>query len=798
MSRDRDLAQENQECYAWIRDNGGSEFINLASECDSFARGEQWDAKTVAALKRRRKPHLTINKVLATYSALKGEQLARGGDVSFRASAGGDPAVARIIDKLWLNFSHSQNREWLEAEQFGDGIIRARGFLDLRISFDEAMRGEPSLSYLNSKDVGLYPGDHGMDPDNWTGVLVNKWLSPRDISEMYGIPLKDVLYLASSSELDSDMYDWRKDSFGTMAVNQEASISSDDQRSKYKLLRVLERQEWEYKTVPCFVDMNTGEVREIPTTWEKERIHDAMMQYGYNLINRRMKKINWVVSTGDLLLHSAISPYRHFTPVPYFPFIIGGRPVGIVEQLRDPQNLLNKTLSQELHIVAGIANSGYKVRQGAMTNMNVDQLRELGGEDGIVIEINGNLDQVEKLQPNAVPTGIDRLSYAASEAMQQISLVNDSMQGLNRADEAGKAIERKALQGSSALSPIFVSLDQSRRLLARNWLDLVQQYITEERIYHTTSRARTAKPEQVTVNEEQWDGSFVNDLTIGEYSIQVTDVMSRDTYDQNQFDIMMQMMRLGAPIPWSEVVNSLTILENREEIVELLKAQEGRAEASDEEKAMKDLDMRRMAAEAADKEASAAVKQAQAAKAQEEAKVAGQPKGGENAEIELAKSQQDAYLKQQDMQLKSDLAQTQVSLKQQDAQAKLSQMEKKASIDERVAMAKLAFEQRKQEEELRFMREKFELELEKLRLSMGLEREKAQMALSIEGQRAQMQQTVSQQNAELAVQQGEQKLSLAEREAKQKADLAKAAQAQAAKAAKMKSAEKVDKPAPKG
>lgn len=698
MSKDRELVDENREVYEWIRDNGHSEFVNLASECDGYTRGEQWSADVKAKLARRRKPVLTINKVLATFATLCGEYLMRRGDITFRPSVGGAPETARALDKLWIHFTQSQDFNWLEGMQFWDGVIRGRGFLDLRIDFDQAMRGEPIATYLNSKDVGLYPGDHGSDPDKWTGVMLSRWLSARDIAEMYGAKMEDVMFFADAPELEADYTDWVRDSFGSPIHDNQ--IISQDQRSKYRLLRVLERQEFEYRWANCFVDTATGEVREIPPAWDRERIQDTLAQYGYGVVRRRVRKINWVVTVGDMLLHNAISPYKHFTPVPYFPFLIGGKPTGIVEHLRDSQNLLNKVLSQELHIVAGIANSGYKVKKGSLSNMTTEQLQERGGEDGIVIEVNDHPENVQKIVPNQVPTGLDRLSYIANESIAQISLVNSSLQGLNRADESGSAILNKAERGSAALAPIYTSLDYSRKLLARNWLDLTQQFVTEERAYVIMGEQRTAEPEQVEVNVEQFDGTFLNDLTLGEYAVYVTNVNDRSSYQQDQFELMMSAIRAGAPIPWSEVVNSLDVLENRTAIVDYLKGIEGRADPTEQDMEQKAMQKRLAEAEALDKEATATVKQAQAQKAQ--AQTQATMKGDQRLML-------DAQVKERELQLK-EVAQRQ-----------------KAELDLQMARERLLNERKKLEMQLEFERQKNELELQKLRASIASEAAKSQL-----------------------------------------------------------------------
>jgi len=120
MATDRDVVKDNREVYEWVRDNGHAEFVALAAECDAFTAGDQWDPRVKSKLARRRKPHLTINKVLATVASLMGEHLVRRGDVAFRPAVGGRPDTAMALDKLWVNFAHTQNYEWRELGAFVD------------------------------------------------------------------------------------------------------------------------------------------------------------------------------------------------------------------------------------------------------------------------------------------------------------------------------------------------------------------------------------------------------------------------------------------------------------------------------------------------------------------------------------------------------------------------------------------------------------------------------------------------------------------------------------------------------
>ena len=69
------------------------------------------------------------------------------------------------------------------------------------------------------------------------------------------------------------------------------------------------------------------------------------------------------VTADDVVLDDDWSIYRSFTIVPFFPYFRRGNPFGPVDNLIDPQNLLNKTSSQELHIVNTTANSGWVIQK---------------------------------------------------------------------------------------------------------------------------------------------------------------------------------------------------------------------------------------------------------------------------------------------------------------------------------------------------------------------------------------------------------------------------------------------------
>jgi hypothetical protein len=225
--------------------------------------------------------------------------------------------------------------------------------------------------------------------------------------------------------------------------------------------------------------------------------------------------------------------------------------------------------------------------------------------------------------------------------------------------------------------------------------------------------------------------------------VNVTNVAHRDAYDMNQFDIMMQMVRQGAPIPWSSVINTLTILDDKDQIVEFLRGQEGQTDPSEEQRAQAEAQQRLLNAQALDKESSAQVKVAQAQKVSMEAQ-------GGDGQAEMMKLQQQSAMKQQELQQQSVMKQQELqfalgakeremALKEKEAQTKNDLLLQKAQIDATIAEERLESERRKRAMEEEFLRRKQELEILKIERTMeasamaaqaGLEQKRMDGALS--------------------------------------------------------------------
>jgi len=670
------VANEVWNRYIYLRDNGHVDFIQKARTCENFFAGMQWDKKDLSALHAQKRPALTINKIISTIANVLGEQIFSRTDISFKPrNEGATSDVADVLTKVFMQIADNNQLSWLRSDVFCDGVIASRGFFDVRLDFSDSLRGEVKIEQLNPKNVLIDADADEYDPDKWGDVCVSKWLSIDQIELLYGKKDADLLR-NNYQDFSTYAYDWvdkERDRFGNSMNYPYSSTSLTGEANRnLRDIRVVERQWKKLDQVIHFVNLATGDMRPIPFDWEDDKIEQYLINNPDMATSKKLiHRIRWTTVAANVVLHDDWSPYKHFTVVPYFPYFRRGKTVGLVENLIGPQELLNKVSSQELHVVNTSANSGWKVRRSALQNMTVAELEQRGAQSGIVLELD-ELANADKIQPNQTPTGLDRISYKAEEHIKSISGVSDYMQGFAREDVSAKSVTANKQAGSANLAKVLDNLNRTDFILARNVLDLVQEFYTEERLLFITTDKMLNTTESMRVNEVTPEGQVLNDLTLGEYAVVVTSQPERDTFEETQFD---QAIRLridaGVNIPDKYIIQS-SRLKNKADIIAAIDGDKNSPEAQ----AAAELQQRTAQAEVSKLEAEAQQKNADAqlriAKIQSE----GQEGDAGQLALEQQKLEQEFTLKREMMdrefELKREQMQQEMALKREQSAAEVS------------------------------------------------------------------------------------------------------------------------------
>ena len=682
------LANEVWCRYAWLRDNGHLDFVKKSTVCEDFFVGLQWDPNDLALLKSYRRPALTINKIISTISNVMGEQIFNRTDIAFKPrNEGATSEIADALTKVFMQIGDNNQLNWVRSDVFADGVVGSRGFFDVRLDFTDSLRGEVRIEQLNPKNVLIDADADEYDPDKWGDVIITKWMSPDQIEMLYSKADADLLRGRQDSYFPYgyDSIDRNRDRFGHPRSMYTYNTGPDSGDNNTRNIRVIERQWKKLDRVLHFVDVGTGDTRMVPPDWDQARIQQHMTQNpNLALTKKLIQRIRWTVVADNVVLHDDWSPYNHFTVVPYFPYFRRGRTVGLVENLIGPQELLNKVSSQELHVVNTTANSGWKVKRNALQNMSVGELEQRGAQTGLVIELD-ELTNAEKIQPNQTPSGLDRISYKAEEHIKSISGVSDYMQGFAREDVAAKSVQTNKQSGQANLAKVMDNMNRTDFILARNILDMVQEYYTEQRLLYITTDRLTNTTEQLTVNQPTPEGMIVNDLTLGEYAVVVTNQPERDTFEETQFD---QAVRLrteaGVQIPDKYIIQS-SRLKDKAEIVKELEGDQNSPEAqaaAQLKQRANEAEVTKLEAEAMQKQSDAQLKQA---KSQKELASIGQDSGQDEMAMEQYKLEAEMAMEQQKMDqefaLKKEQMEREFALKREQMAAEMQLKREQAAAD---------------------------------------------------------------------------------------------------------------------
>lgn len=556
---DHAIATEQFDIYVARRERGHKTYINLATTCDQFYRNMQWDPAIKAEVEDAGRPALTLNIMFPTINAIHAESIKRRVDFRFKPNKPQYEDAAYAMTKLFKLELSRNHYNWIESQVVLDGLIQSRGYFDVRMNFEDNINGELSITTRDPLEVIPDPDAKEYDPNTWKDVITTTWLSLEDIEAMYGKNKADQLkYLIASGGIfmmDSiDFDDPPSNIFGGDESMRYTRDVMESERRTIRSARVIERQHRKMRRIPTFVDPVTGDSKPAPDGWNDKKIAAFAQKMGLEVITRVKQQIRWTVTCDHVVLHDDWSPYDEFTIVPFFPFFRRGRPMGIAELLISPQEQLNKSESQQLHIVNSTANGGWMVEENSLVNMEPDELEKKGSKTGIVVEYRRGTTMPEKIQPNQIPTGLDRLSSRAAQYIQQISGINPAMLGSEKREISGVALDKKIGASERLMDVPMDSLERTRMILGRVATGMIQRFYTDERVYYLTDEDDPAsQPEELAINREE-RGTIVNDITLAKFGMTIATSPSRDTMDEMTFAELVTLREIGVMVPDDEII----------------------------------------------------------------------------------------------------------------------------------------------------------------------------------------------------------------------------------------------------
>lgn len=569
-------ATENWDRYVYGLNKGHTCYMEQARLCEDFylGGGNQWAESDRQVLAAAGRPALEFNQIKHKINAAVGYQIGNRMDIGFRPRSGpADAETATTLSKLAMQIADNNQLHFKETQVFGDGCIQQRGFFDIRMNYSDTILGEIKIDVLDPMDVIPDPDANSYDPDDWADVSVNRMLTQIEIEALYGSKAQRSVEDEDSGDniFTADGYEVERRAFGDDDPLFTEALEKDDPGRR---IRVIDRQFWQMDKAEVIITP-TGDIR-IVENMKPEAVAQMVADGGIKQ-TRRVKRVRWVVSTKETVLHDDWSPFNHFTVVPYFPTFRRGHTRGLVDDAIGPQQLLNKSMSQFLHIINTTANSGWITVAGTLANMNDGELADRGAETGLHLVIKKDTaveNRPQKIQPNQVPTGFDRIIDRAQGLLEAATGVNESMSGSQGNEVSGIAIQTRQFAAQQQLAVPLDNLARTRSMLATRMLEMIQMFYDQPRIIRITDVDATGREQtqEIPLNFPQADQRILNDLTIGEYDVVVTEAPAQITFENSQFLQAIELNDKGANIPWPFIIR-YSNLANKQEIIDAMEKQ---------------------------------------------------------------------------------------------------------------------------------------------------------------------------------------------------------------------------------
>ena len=577
---DTAVANEVWDRFKYVVQRGHREYTQQAQRCERMylGAGRQWDADEAAALRAQKREPYEFNEILPSVNAAIGHQIRNRLSITLRPRGGkADQIQADLRSKVLMQIADSTHLHWKETEVFGDGLIQQRGYYDVRMAFDKNMQGDLRIDVVDPMDVIPDPDAKTYEPVGWDDVTRTRWLTMDEIAGDYGQAKADAVEALRINDPDTGQYDdtgaerakfadptlhgWTWDAYYTDAKTPRA--------------RVVERQRWHTVSSRVLFYPRTGEQKLaenlLPEVIAQQTAAGAVMT------RARVRRVKWQAATRDVLLHDEWSPYDTFSIIPYFAFFRRGQTIGLVDNAIGPQQARNKAIAQFVHIVNSAANSGWITEENSITNMGPGELEAKGAMTGLHIEVKKGSMSPAKIQPNPVPTGVNQLVELATNALKSVT-VPDAMRGGDGPQTSGLARQTQQFAAQQQIALPLDNLARTRHLLAEKILCLTQQFFSEARTFRITETDfSTGKPVETPIDVNQWDeatGTYINDLTEGDYDVVISDQPIAATFEDGQFQQAMDMRKAGVNIPDAVVVQSST-LSRKAEIAQEMQASAG-------------------------------------------------------------------------------------------------------------------------------------------------------------------------------------------------------------------------------
>jgi hypothetical protein len=220
------------------------------------------------------------------------------------------------------------------------------------------------------------------------------------------------------------------------------------------------------------------------------------------------------------------------------------------------------------------------VQEGSLVNMKEEDLEDEGSKTGLLLIYRKGSDKPEKIEPNSVPTGMDKIIERCLMALKDVT-IPDALRGLASQEVSGVAIQSRQFAAQQQLAVPLDNLARTRHMAAEMIDELMTDFYDNYRIFRITeTMPQTGKKILNSYEVNKFDPNtrtFINDLTEGEYDVVVSEQPMQVTWENSQFTQALELKKAAVAIPDNIIIRHSNLADK----VEILEQMEHQGDRTD-------------------------------------------------------------------------------------------------------------------------------------------------------------------------------------------------------------------------
>jgi hypothetical protein len=504
--------------------------------------GDNWSNLEKTKLEQQNRMVLELNKIRRVVNLYSGYERENRTATVCAPVEGSDVQTADQMSNLLYYVYDKANSDYIISEAFEHSLKTGLSIIGLYMDY--------SRDKVNG-DIKMY-----WKPFN--ALMLDPYFTKRDLSDCDQASTRDLL----SKEQIKALLPW----IDPKIIDDLPTGIRDN---KYQYLGIYRQynstyiaknlctydQYWKRitKEQKYLIDRTTGITEEWSGTREEERELKKMLaeqpddRLALITSHKRTVELNIIVS--GQLMYTGPDP-TGLDNFPFVPVLLYHEPLidtyelkiqGIVRSVVDAQRQYNRRHSQIIDIMESIINTGWITKNGAVLDPNM--LMQAGQGRQIVVNEGYDVNaDVREIQAPNIPPGYLQYQDIMDKNILEIPGASDELLGLSSVGDSqvsGKLAEVRASNGLKGNRGIFDNLEQTKKYLGLLVIECIQKNFSPGKV----ERILGEQP-----SEQFFSGQFE------EYDCAIKQAVKTPTQREAYYYQLLQLVSLGAPIPWDEIL----------------------------------------------------------------------------------------------------------------------------------------------------------------------------------------------------------------------------------------------------